>query len=112
VAYDELLAMQMRDALGDHQGVTEKRMMGGVCFLLDGNMVCGADRTKEGRRRFMFRLGKDNPAASSLCGGEAVILGDRQMPGFYFVDADRCPAAGLQDWMTAAITFASSLPRK
>jgi hypothetical protein len=112
VAYDELLAMQVRDAFGDLPGVSEKRMMGGVCFLLHGNMVCAADRTKAGVRRFMFRLGKDNPALAKLCGGEPMIMGDRQMPGFYFVEADRCAEAGFQDWMAAAITHASGLPRK
>ena len=68
MAYDEILAMRVRDALGGGKHVTEKRMMGGVCFLLKGNMVCGVDRTKAGEGRFMFRIGKDNPAASKLRG--------------------------------------------
>ena len=44
MAYDELLAERLRDAIGDQSNVSEKRMMGGVCFLIDGNMLGGADR--------------------------------------------------------------------
>jgi hypothetical protein len=112
LAYDELLAMQVRDAFGDRDGVTEKRMMGGVCFLLHGNMVCGADRTKAGARRLMFRLGKDNPAVDYLRGGEPMIMGGRAMLGFYFVDADGCSETEIRNWMSAAIEYAGSLPRK
>ena len=38
-------------------------MMGDFCFFLHENVVCGADRSKEGERRFMFRVGKGNEAA-------------------------------------------------
>lgn len=112
MAYDELPAMRMRDALGAIKGLAEKRMMGGVCFLLNGNMICGADRTKGGTRRFMFRVGKDNVAATRLPGGEPMVLGDRPMRGFYFVSADTCSNKNLARWLDAALAHARILPPK
>lgn len=103
--------MRVRDALGDLEGVTEKRMMGGVCFLLHGNMACGVDRTKAGAGRFMFRIGKDNPVAAKLRGGEVVAMGNRKMPGFYFVD-EECRAKDFKAWLAAATAYAASLPPK
>lgn len=111
MAYDELLTMRVRDALGDIKGLTEKRMMGGVCFLLHGNMVCGADRNKAGAGRFMFRIGKNNPAATKLRGGHVVAMGDRKMPGFYFVD-EECSARDFEAWLAAATAYTASLPPK
>ena len=112
MAYDEMLAMRVRDALGDRQKVTEKRMMGGVCFLLNGNMVCGVDRTKTGADRFMFRVGKDSAAVSKLRGGVVVTMGERAMPGFYFVDEAECTQKNFNAWLEAAKAYAESLPPK
>lgn len=86
--------------------------MGGVCFFLHGNMIGGADRSKEGERRLMFRVGKGNAAAARLPEGVPVILGDRPMAGFYFVTAERCDDKLLASWLNVAMTYASSLPPK
>ena len=63
MGYDESLAQTMRAALGQGGGISEKRMMGAICFFLNGNMVGGVDRPKGGTDRFMFRVGKNNEAA-------------------------------------------------
>ena len=42
MAYDEDLADRIRELLGSESGVTEKRMFGGLSFLLDGNMAVAA----------------------------------------------------------------------
>ena len=47
MAYDERLAERVRTALGG-QRFTEKRMFGGLCFLLEGNMCCGTGRPLKG----------------------------------------------------------------
>ena len=41
MAYDEELADRIREILGKSRSVTERKMFGGLCFMLDGNMVCG-----------------------------------------------------------------------
>ena len=42
--YNETLAGILRDELARLEGVTEKKMFGGLCFMLNGNMLCGVDK--------------------------------------------------------------------
>lgn len=113
MAHDQLLSMKFRDALGSLAGVTEKRMMGGICFFLDGNMIGGADRTKSGTGRFMFRVGKDNEAEALRRPGAAVVeQGGRRMGGLIFVDDAACDAAALVEWLALALSYVRTLPPK
>lgn len=117
MAYEPALADEMREALramlGDQSGLlTERRMFGGVCFMARGNMIGGASRTAEGQRRMMFRVGKDNPSAEDLPGGEPMMMGDRLMRGFWFLDADASDHALRRRWLRTALDFAMSLPPK
>jgi hypothetical protein len=113
MAYDEQLTNQFREALGKQNSLTEKKMMGGMCFLLDGNMVGGADRTKDGQGRFMFRVGKDNDAiAADLPGAREMIMGGRRMSGLYFVAEDDCTPEVMTQWIGLALGFATSRPPK
>ena len=112
MAYDEILTERFRNALG-HPSAVEKRMMGGVCFMLNGNMLGGADRTKDGDRRFMFRVGKDNEdEALSRPGAMVMEMGGRRMSGLIFVDADKCDEAQLKSWIALARGFVDTLPAK
>ncbi len=112
MGYDESLAQTMRAALGQGGGISEKRMMGAICFFLNGNMVGGVDRPKGGTDRFMFRVGKNNEAAQNLPGGAPMIHGGRTMSGFYFVAAGDCDAPLLRRWLDAALDHARRLPPK
>ena len=113
MAHDPDLAERMRTALGEGSAFSEKRMMGGTCFFLNGSMVGGADRAKAGQRRFMFRVSKANADRAAELGAlGTLLLGDRIMPGFYFVDAERCDAAMLARWLDLALQHARSLPPK
>lgn len=113
MAYDEDLADRFRGALADLDGLSERRMMGGICFMLDGNMIGGCDRTKDGVRRFIFRVGKEN-AAQALSRPAAVQMemGGHTMRRFVFVDESVCDADTLKDWVALALTFVSTLPPK
>lgn len=113
MAYDEELADRFRGLVEGLVGLSEKRMMGGVCFLLNGNMIGGADRAKNGERRFMFRVGKDNQAAGEkLAGASPLVQGGRQMSGFFFVDADANDDLVMKEWVSLAVSNAMSLPPK
>jgi len=116
MAYDEHTAARFRDALSDHcglDGVTEKRMMGGVCFLLNGNMIGGAERTKDGMRRFMFRVGKDNQTAgAAMPGAQVMEMGGRLMRGFFFVEEAGCDEKLLAQWILFTLDFVRALPPK
>ncbi len=113
MAYDEELAHRFRELVGGLEGLSEKRMMGGICFLVNGNMIGGADRAKTGERRFMFRVGKDNQEiAETLPGGNAMVQGGRRMSGFYFVDADDHDDQDMKEWVSLAVSHAITLPAK
>lgn len=83
-------------------------MFGGLCWLLNGNMLCGVEVG-----RFMFRVGKDREAqALARPGAEPVVFSGRKMGGIVWVDADACLDAGLGSWIDLAAEFAGSLPPK
>lgn len=110
---DEHLANRMRLALEAHVGISEKRMMGGICFFLNGNMLGGGRRHRDGISRFMFRVGKDqeqkaltDPAASS------VIHGGRKLGGFIHVNEEDCSDEELLTWLSMCLQHAASLPPK
>jgi TfoX/Sxy family transcriptional regulator of competence genes len=105
---DPHLADQMREALKGRGGVTEKRMFGGLCFFLNGNMLGAADLG-----RFMFRVGKDQEAeALARPGVEVVAFPSRDMRGFVWVDADAALDAGLDTWIDFAARYVGALPPK
>ncbi len=113
MAVDETLTQRLRAAIGALEGVTETRLMGGACFMLNGNMLCCADRTKNGEGRFMFRVGKDNEREALGRPGAAVVaMGGREMRGFIFVDESACDARALKRWASLARRYVDALPPK
>lgn len=113
MAYDELLAERLRHAIGDQSNVSEKRMMGGVCFMIDGNMLGGVDRQKDGSGRFMFRVGRDNEAeALSRPGAIPLEKNGRRMGGMVFMDETVCDCNVLKEWIALTLSFVGTLPPK
>jgi hypothetical protein len=109
MAYDEGLAQTFRDALADRSGVSERKMFGGLCFMLNGNMLCGTYRDGG-----MYRVGKGNEAAAlALPHVRPMTMTGRPMPGL--VDASR-PAIedpALRDrLLRLALDFVENLPAK
>ena len=109
MAHDEGLAEILRGDLADLPGISEKRMFGGLAFMLDGNMLCGVH--KDGA---MFRVGKAHEAeALAVPGARPMDFTGRKMGGFVdvadevLVDEDR--RAHL---MRLALDFVRSLPPK
>jgi TfoX/Sxy family transcriptional regulator of competence genes len=106
--HDPHLADLMREALADRLGVTERRMFGGYCWMLHGNMLCGVEVG-----RFMFRVGKAlAPEALARPGAAPVSFGGRVARGLVWVDADACLDEGLDRWIGFAAQFVSALPPK
>lgn len=113
MAIDEELTQRFRDALEGLPGVSEVKMMGGVCFMLDGNMIGGAQKEKSGRRRFLFRVGKEQrDAALQKPGAQEMEMRGRPMAGFIFVEADECEDEAMRDWVSMALAFVTTLPPK
>lgn len=109
MAYDEGLAQMMRDDLAHLSGVTEKKMFGGLCFLLHGNMVCGVHKGGA-----MFRVGKDREAAAmAISGARPMDFTGRVMGGFIDVTDDTMSDDSRRgQWTAMAVENAAALPPK
>jgi TfoX/Sxy family transcriptional regulator of competence genes len=108
MAFDETLVSPLRQALAGRKGVTEKKMFGGVCFMLRDHMLCGI-----GKQGFMFRVGADQLAeALRRAGTRPMELGGRRMRGFVWVDPQSCRDSELRDWVALAERNVARLPAK
>lgn len=106
--HDPQLAERMRAALKARSGITEKKMFGGYCWMLNGNMLCGVEVG-----RFMFRVGKDQEAeALARPGSKPMDITGRPMRGIIWVRADNAQGQDLLDWIELASRFAGGLPPK
>lgn len=104
---NEAIAKRLRAALAGKRGIAEKRMFGGVCFMLRGNMLCGT-----GKSDFMFRVGKAQDAeALARPGARPMDITGRKMAGFVWVDAG-CDARALRRWIALAEKYVGALPVK
>lgn len=118
MADDDTMADRFRAMLGPLDAITEKRMMGGLCFFLDGNMLGGVRREKAapggmaGLGHFMFRVGKVAEAAAlQQAETRPVELGKRRMGGFVYI-AEEAPDRALTALMAMAVDFVGTLPAK
>ncbi|MDU8926981.1 TfoX/Sxy family protein [Alisedimentitalea sp. MJ-SS2] len=109
MAYDEGLAQMMRDDLIHLDGITEKKMFGGLCFLLNGNMVCGVHKGGA-----MFRIGKEREAAAmAIDGARPMDFTGRVMGGF--IDVEESAMSNDESraqWTSMAVDNAATLPPK
>lgn len=99
----------MAAAIGAMEGLSEKKMFGGVCFMLHGNMLAGA--MKSGA---MFRVGKDREAeALALPGVRAMDLTGRRMGGLVQIDPETFDDTVTMAALLALATgFVGALPPK
>lgn len=86
-----------------------KRMFGGLCFMLNGNMLMGTFRGG-----LMARVSKDTHAAAmAMPGASAMTMKDRIMEGFILIEADAVDDDGaLQRWVDMALAYNATLPFK
>jgi hypothetical protein len=109
MAFDDKLADRIRKQLGKRRGLTEKKMFGGLAFLLNGNMCCGV-HTQE----MIVRLDPEQ-TDEALRERYARIfdLSGRPMKGWIFVHAKGLATeAALAKWIQIGVMYASSLPAK
>lgn len=109
MAYDENSAQILRDRLEAFQGVEEKRMFGGLCFMLQGNMLCGVHKGGA-----MFRVGKDrHDEALRIDGVRPMTFTGRPMGGMVESDDGLLEEDALREAVLGlALAFVTSLPPK
>ena len=109
VAYDEALADRIRDALAGRAGVTERKMFGGIAFMLEGKMAVGVTGEE-----LMVRLDPaDVERALAEDGVRRMDFTGKPLKGFVYVAPDRIASGeDLAEWVDAGADFAASLPAK
>jgi TfoX/Sxy family transcriptional regulator of competence genes len=109
MAYDEGLAERIRGLLEDRAPGAEKRMFGGLAFLVRGHMAVGLSGDD-----LMVRVGPDaHDDALRRPGARPMDFTGRPMRGYVFVTADALESdRDLGGWIDRAVAFVSSLPPK
>jgi len=109
MTYDEELAQRVRDLISDHPNFVEKKMFGGIGFMLGGNMACGVNQ-----ENLIIRVGAENyQGALSKPNVEIFGLTGRAMTGWIVVkEPGYQKDDDLQEWVDQGVTFALSLPEK
>ncbi len=109
MAYNEEYAGIFRDELARLDGVTERKMFGGLCFMLHGNMLCGVDKNGG-----MARVGKELEAAAlEIEGITPLSFTGRKMGGMVDISAEAMGNdATLKQVLKLALDFVGSLPPK
>jgi len=109
MAFDEAVTERVRGALGNTPDVVEKRIFGGIAFMLRGNMCCGVIGD-----RLMLRVGPDGyKKALSRPHAGAMDFTGRPMKGLVYVaPAGFASPRDLKTWIERAMEFALSLPAK
>ena len=104
----ERLAERVRGVIGDDPNTSERKMFGGVCFMLNGNMLCGAS----GTGNLMLRVGKDQEAeARAKPNVIDMNFTGRPMRGYVYVEPKGMETDGqIAEWIAFAANFVGSLP--
>jgi TfoX/Sxy family transcriptional regulator of competence genes len=109
MAYDQRLASRIRVLLEGRRGIKERRMFGGLAFLLNGRMACGVQDAT-----LVLRLGREGAAAAlKRRHTRAMDFTGRTLASMVYVDPRGCRRdTNLRDWIEQALRFASNLPAK
>lgn len=109
MAYDEAFAERVKAVLKSRRSVTEKKMFGGLCFMVNGNMACGVEKNK-----LVVRIGPDNYEKTlKQKHVRKMDFTGKPLKGFiYVMPAGLSRADSLKKWVDRGILFAQSLPKK
>jgi len=108
--FDEKLAERIRTVLARHSGVTERKMFGGIAFMLNGHMCCGIAKgdlmLRVGPEEYETILAKPHVRPMDFTG--------RPLTGMVYVDVAGVRSdAALRRWIEHAVAFARTLnPKK
>jgi TfoX/Sxy family transcriptional regulator of competence genes len=109
MAVDEALAQRIRELLGGTPGLREKRMFGGLSFLLNGNMAVGV----HGDELIVRLAPEETDAALARPGVRIFDMTGRPMRGWVLVATEAlAEQAALAEWVDRGRDFAASLPPK
>jgi TfoX/Sxy family transcriptional regulator of competence genes len=110
MAYDEKLAQRLRTLLAKERNVAEKKMFGGLGFLVRGNMCVSAS----GKGGLLVRIDpEDSDEAIARPHASLMEMGGRSMAGWIRVDAAGLKSERqLESWVKRALEYVKTLPAK
>ena len=109
MAYDEGLAQRVREALEGQSRLVERKMFGGIAFMVQGNIACGVMNDE-----LIVRVGPDQYSAALAKPHTRVFdFTGRPMKGFVVVTSKgHASDEALEEWVRQGVQFALSLPAK
>jgi TfoX/Sxy family transcriptional regulator of competence genes len=109
MAYDEGVAERLREALAGHKDVTEKKMFGGIAFMVSGNMCCGVVNGT-----LMARVGPEQyEAALKRPHARKMDFTGKPLKGFVYVAPEGFESDNdLAYWVRLSLDFVATLPAK
>ena len=109
MAYNQELAQRIIDVLGPLSGLEAKKMFGGMCYLLNGNMLCGVVD-----ERMIVRLGKERQAEGMTRPYTRPFdYTGKAMSGWLMVEPDGWQSEeDLADWVQTCLDYVRTLPPK
>ena len=109
MAFDENLAARIRTALTRKKGIEEKKMFGGLCFLLHGHMLVGVWKNS-----LIARIGQEQSDEAMLEPNvKALDISGKPMRGWIIVEPDGVAGDGaVKRWMQQEMNFVGKLPAK
>jgi len=110
VTYDEDLAHRIRELVGNEPGLTERKMFGGLAFLINGNMSVSAS----GRGGLLLRVDPDETdALLAKPNAYPFEMRGREMQGWLRVAPEGVKTKRqLERWVARGVAYARSLPAK
>jgi TfoX/Sxy family transcriptional regulator of competence genes len=110
VTYDEDLANRIREIVQEEAGLTEKRMFGGLAFLINGNMAVSASA----QGGLLLRVDPaDTPALVQQPDAARFVMRGREMDGWLRVDpTGLATKPQLESWVSRGVSYARTLPAK
>ena len=106
MAYDEDLADRVRDLIATRTHFEERKMFGGLAFMVNSHMACGIIKDD-----LLVRVGKDGHDAALARGAREMDFTGRPMRGMVIVPAGQVvDESALDDWVAIAVQFAQDGP--
>jgi TfoX/Sxy family transcriptional regulator of competence genes len=107
--YDEFLAARIRAAIGPLPKLEEKKMFGGIGFIINGNMACGVHKNdlivRVGPAKYEVALSRPHTRPFDMTG--------HPMAGWIMVEPEGCATeSALKGWVEQGVAFARALPPK
>ncbi|MGK8525419.1 TfoX/Sxy family protein [Nocardia asteroides] len=107
MAYDAELAERIRDLIGPGPQLTERKMFGGLAFLINGNMAVAAS----GQGGLLVRVDRDEGERLLGDAVQPMVMGGREMAGWLLVTAVDDDEV-LRKWVERGVAYARTLPPK